>query len=104
MKKLFVFLSFLSLVGCTTIGDVATSKEVFVGCRVADLATTRYAMIHGAYEMSSFPVPILLVLNAVVSIWAWHTWDQYDNAGKSIANIISCAPVVNNVNVIRSLP
>ena len=103
MKNLLVLCSFLFFTGCASVGDVVTSKEVFVACRAADIATTKIAMAEGAYEMSSFPFPILVVLNIVVSIWAWHTWDQIDTAGKAIANTISCLPVVNNVNVINQM-
>lgn len=78
------------------------SKEVFVGCRAADMATSWYAVHLGAYETAAFPFPILLGLNVAVAVLAWNKWDEMDSAGKGIANVISCAPVVNNINVIRT--
>lgn len=96
MKKLVLILCLLS--GCATL----ESKEVFVGCRAADMATSAYAVHVGAYETSAFPFPILIGLNIAVAIYAWVHWHEMDSAGKGIANVISCAPVVNNINVIRT--
>ena len=91
------------------------SREVFVGCRAADLITTRLALMRGAEEMNPIGfTPLLIGINVVLSIYVWQAWPsmtaprteaEADTQGaRVLANIVSCAPVVNNISVIRSLP
>jgi len=79
------------------------SKEVAIACQVADAGTTVYAKHIGAVEDNPLiPNNNVLVLFKAALIWLFITqWDKMDDFGRAAATIISCAPVANNLNVIR---
>jgi hypothetical protein len=81
------------------------SKEGMVACQAADVGTTWYALAHGAVEMNPLGIGLILVLKAVAIVGRYKYDQEINEQGAGITlNVISCLPVVNNLQVIRSLP
>lgn len=106
-KSLLVLLFFLS--GCVVVpqGQDApwyASEGLFDACQGADVATTLYAVAHGAVELNPLGLPLIIALKGLV-VWMRHDKDDEIKAegGGVVLNIISCAPVINNLKVIKEL-
>lgn len=89
--------------GITSSCSILQSKEVAIGCQAADGATTIYAKHLGAIEENPF-IPNNNVLVALKALLIWliaSQWDDMTEFGHEAIVVISCAPVANNLNVIR---
>lgn len=94
-----LLLPLLLLSGCAAL----QSKEIAIGCQVADAGTTMYAKHIGAVEDNPL-IPnnnVLVVFKAFIIALIWNQWDQMDDFGRGAITVISCLPVANNLNVIR---
>lgn len=108
MKKfLITLLAAIFLSGCLSIPrdqdpPFYASKELFVACQVADVGTTWYALHLGAVELN--PLGFLLIggikLLAIILRYK-RDKDINEEGGGIVLNVIACAPVVNNVLVIK---
>ena len=79
------------------------SKEVAIGCQVADAGTTIYAKHIGAIEdnpiVSNNNILIFLKVGMIALIET--QWENLNDFGRWAVEVISCGPVINNIAVIR---
>lgn len=75
-----------------------------VACEAADVATTWYALAHGAVEANPLGLGFIAILK-VVAVMQRYKYDKEINeeGGGIVINAIACLPVVNNLSVIKSL-
>ncbi len=109
MKKLLLaFLLSLSLSSCA----VLQSKEVAVGCRVADATSTYYLIAQKGLTEANPLMKALIGLGwpaffAVQAGVIWFWWTYWDDIGEDIQPIVtvaSCLPVVNNAQYLGHVP
>jgi uncharacterized protein YceK len=99
----------LLLSGCATLTDVketAASKEATYACQLADVATTKVALVTGAGSEANPIMRGLLghgfaTFVAVKLGFAWLlTQDQVPPEGRIVANTIACGAAINNTAII----
>lgn len=75
-----------------------------MACQAADVATTWYAIAHGAVEMNPLGIGFIIVMKAVAVVGRYKYDKEINEQGAGITlNVVSCLPVVNNLNVIKEL-
>lgn len=108
-RPLVTLLLVLFLSGCLSIPrdqepPFYASKELFVACQGADVATTLYALHLGALEMNPLGLWFILGLKALVTYNRYRLDKEINEEGGGIVlNVIACSPIPNNVNVIKQL-
>lgn len=109
MRRQLVTLLLVLLSGCLSVPrdqepPFYASKELFVACEAADVGTTWYALAHGAVELNPLGLVFILGLKAIVTYNRYRLDKEINEEGGGIVlNVIACAPVINNVNVIKHL-
>lgn len=81
------------------------SKELMAACEVADVGTTVYA-IHwlGAVELNPLGLVAIFAIKGYALYRRYHYDKEIGQEGAGlILNTIACAPVINNVTVIKEL-
>lgn len=91
----------LLLTSCATVQTVAESPTTFAACKVADIATTSYALYTGRFvERNPFVSSIIgggYIPLIAVSIALWYLIDYYDEPLLTIgANAITCPVAIHN--------
>lgn len=107
--KLYTLFIICLLSGCVSFPQdqqpFYASKEGMVACQAADVATTWWALAHGAVELNPIGIGFILVMKAVAVVGRYKYDKEINEQGAGITlNVVSCLPVVNNLNVMRSLP
>lgn len=105
----FILMLAIFLPGCTVLSD----RRVAAGCQVVDGATTYYALTHGAVEsnsvISGFSPAGILFLKLVFAYVIYKVLPDQERASSGdkfmagAITVIGCAPVPNNLKVIRGL-
>lgn len=97
--KTFAFTLAILLTGCSTLA----TKEVAIGCQVADIVTTYRALHMGAVELNPIPIPLLLAIKLGLIVWIWksETWDKESKVTRSAVSLLGCIPAINNIKVTR---
>lgn len=111
MKNLLVSLALI--VGILTNGcAVVTSPHTFAACKAADVATTAYALHHGAAEANPLVAGILhatgyggLIVVSGLMVWGVYKLSKRAEMKPAVgaANVITCGAAVNNLMVIHGL-
>jgi len=101
MKKSIIFLLVvsLSLQGCA----VLSSKEMVVGCQVADVVTTKIALSHGAVEANPIVAgvfnhagwPAFILIKVIVTLVLLEIREDNKEV-VAAANVITCGAAINN--------
>lgn len=89
-----------ALAGCSMLA----SKEVAVGCQVADIATTARALHLSAtaYETNALPIPLLFAFKIALAVYIWKSdWDKAPEEPRIIVNALACAPIPGNLKVAK---
>ena len=97
-----------TLTGCASLPPAATSRETFAACQIADAATTYYALSHRVGFVEGNPIMAGLLKHGwlpfigfkAALIWLVYYLDE-PPAVQAAFNAVACAPVVNNVHVLR---
>lgn len=88
--------------------SVTGSRELAVGCQLADMATTVYALSHGAVEanplMAALGVPGIIAVKLLLAYLLWVYHDDIGDTAMTVVNAITCGVAVHNIGVIGSLP
>ena len=105
-RTLAALLLVLTLSGCATIQEVASSKETFVACQVLDTATT-YVGISKVGLMEANPIVAALLKHGWLPFIAFKialVWIVYEAnfspTTQTVANVVACAPGIHNAILI----
>ena len=83
--------------GCAALA----SKEAAIGCQMADITSTEYALRNpNAYETSPIqPQGLLYAIKFALSlfIYYWDGWDDSPQAARILVAATGCYPVYNNI-------
>lgn len=91
----------LSLTGCS----ILSSKEVTVGCQVADVATTTVALKAGAIEsnpiLAAVGLPGTIVLKGLLIYFLIKHYEEINKTALAAVNGVTCGTAVNNLLILR---
>lgn len=103
MKKIIaiVLIGVLTLTGCTTLQQTATSTKTFAMCKTADVATTALALRSGGFvESNSFVAGLLghgYIPLIGISVGIYYLLDYLNSPTvTAVANIATCGAALNN--------
>ncbi len=97
----------LSLTGCATIQEVASSKETFAVCQAVDAVTTYAALTSKIGLVEGNPIMAAVLKHGwlpfigfkVFLVWAVYNAD-FSPRAQTVANVVACAPGVWNTHLL----
>lgn len=89
--------------GCS----ILASREAAVGCQLADIGSTAYALRSNpnAYETNPLGANqnllYALKLGLAWFIWQWDGWQDSPESMRAVVTVLGCAPVPGNLRLAR---
>jgi hypothetical protein len=98
----------LALCGCAGFWEPLGTKEAAIGCQVADLGSTYYALHHNPNASEQNPVPVNALAGLKVAFGSYIKWGISDEDWYSswlpirvFITAVGCGAAMNNISVAR---